>query len=211
MDTLSYYDILVLAVPITIAIAYVLYRHGKLRYLFYALGIISFVYLYATKDRQIETVVVEKEVFVQAEKTNIEKELNYWSNELSIPSSLVSVILEKESGGKMNSIRFESHYMNRAGKLTNNKDEQRMYASSHCAMQVMGTLAHSYGYKWSDLYDPAVCAEVSLKYLKKCLSKHSGAGKYQQIKNAYKCYNGGDAYANDAIERLSKAVFEKVF
>lgn len=133
------------------------------------------------------------------------------SQEKGISPVVASIILEKESGNQgMSAIRFEAHHMSRARKITKNPEQQRMYASSHCALQIMGWHAPSYGLTWSDLYSPEVCVEVGLDIFKKCMERHANKGKADQIWSAAKCYNGADSYANDFVRRLGNKLIEEM-
>jgi hypothetical protein len=130
-----------------------------------------------------------------------------------IPKELVWVTLKKESGGKRSAIRFEPHHLKRYGyKITENTDEARMYASSHCQFQIMawhlkfddkGRPAN-FG-EWSDLYQPEVCVRQFARIMTNCLNRHVDApSRYDQIERAFECYNGSKDYARDAMAQLSR-------
>lgn len=119
----------------------------------------------------------------------------------------VDVLLEKESsGGKQDRLyRFEPGQMSRALKVTKNENEARMLASSHCPLHVMGLTAREAGVHWSDLYKPDVCARTGCGYFRKQLddANKSSATKVEKLYTAFWHYNGGRAYAEDAIQRLA--------
>jgi soluble lytic murein transglycosylase-like protein len=122
---------------------------------------------------------------------------------------LAAAIVERESGGKKDAIRFEQSQMARAKKITNDPEQQRMYASSHCAFQVMGWHAPRFGLSWADLYAPDTCAEVAMTILKDCLDKHQGREKVAQIVAALECYNGSREYAQAVRQRLGDLLIEQ--
>jgi len=161
---------------------------------------------------KIVQVQVEVPVFIEKEPKTILQALEEVAPKYNVRPEIYHVLIKKESAGgkgRMDSIKFEAHYMSRAAKITRNPEEQRMYASSHGALQVMGTLAHEYGYTWSDMYVPEKNAEVGMAYMGKCLERHQGKSKYDQYYNAFKCYNGADSYARDAMEILARDVIER--
>lgn len=132
--------------------------------------------------------------------------------EYGIPEDIIAVLLEKESGtgGRMSAIRFEAHHMSRAGKLTKNSDEQRMYASSLCAMQIMGWHAPSYDLRWSDLLEPETCLRVGSDILRKCLDRHAGKTPLERIRQAAICYNGAESYGNHFVKLLGQRLISRM-
>lgn len=117
----------------------------------------------------------------------------------------VKVLMDKESKGfGMKAIRFEPHYMKRSLKVTKNRDQARMLASSHCRLQIMGHLAHSYGVEWNELYNPQTCAELGIAYFAKQKERCRKKGKSGRklVHCAAKYYNGSTKYADDFVRRL---------
>lgn len=131
-----------------------------------------------------------------------------------IPLEVVQVILDKESSGghKLDVVRFEPGQIDRARKIakTTNPDQLRAYASSHCPWQVMGWHMPLVGMSWADLYNAETCVEMGSKILANCYSQAPDKGSYQKTYQAFKCYNGSDAYARDAMQRLSLIAIEKL-
>lgn len=126
-----------------------------------------------------------------------------------VSSTLVKAVIQQESGGKKDAYRFEPSQMARAAKFSKNVEQQRMLASSHCAMQVMGYNAARLGLSWSELYDLETCVEVGVKILKECLDRHEGKPKYQKYYHALWCYNGGEKYAAEVLNGIGRALIEE--
>lgn len=154
--------------------------------------------------------VVEKLVHVEVEKpqADLKTLIKEIPPKYGIPPLLAAAMVERESGGKMDAIRYEPGQVDRAKKITKNESQIRMYASSHCALQIMGWHAPRYGLSWSDLYDPETCVEVSMSILKDCMDRHTGKRKVDQIKGALTCYNGSPVYAQAIKDRLSDLLIE---
>jgi soluble lytic murein transglycosylase-like protein len=146
---------------------------------------------------------VTKLVEVPAKERSFGDYLTVAARAYGVPESVAFAMAHQESGGKMDAIRHEPGQMERARKLTKASGEQlRMYASSHCALQVMGWHAPGLGLSWADLYKPETCAEVGMKILAQCIQQHRGKDAIGQMHSALKCYNGGDEYARTVLNRL---------
>jgi hypothetical protein len=123
---------------------------------------------------------------------------------------VAAAMVEQESGGKKDAIRYEPGQLERARKITSNPEQQRMYASSHCALQVMGWHMPRFNLSWADLYDTETCVEVSMTILKDCLDKqHTKKNKYEKLYGALACYNGSEKYAQAILGRLGTMLIEK--
>lgn len=126
-----------------------------------------------------------------------------------VPPVLAEAIVEQESNGRRDAVRFEPGQMGRARKCSKDPAQQRMFASSHCAFQIMGWHAPRYGITWSDLYDPETCVEVAMAILKDCLDKHEGKPTVEQFHGALACYNGSTTYADHVLNRLGRKLIAK--
>lgn len=173
--------------------------------------LLAFVGLVSIGAMSIQGYVKPPVEIVQIERApeSLEEILKRVPAEYGVPEIVARAIVEQESNGKMSAIRFEPSQMERARKITNNPEQQRMYASSHCAFQVMGWWTPEYQLKWSDLYDAETCANLGMAILKKCADRHAGKSKSEQWRGALKCYNGSDKYAVEVLDRIEKQLFER--
>jgi soluble lytic murein transglycosylase-like protein len=130
-----------------------------------------------------------------------------------VPSLFVATIIDKESGGRPDAIRFEKSQMERAKKITRNSSEQTMYASSIGPMQVMGWWAPQFGMTWNDLVDVRTNVEVSCRIMAQCMSQARGA-KSEKFRQAAKCYNGSgpqaEKYADNFMRRLTAKALDSL-
>lgn len=126
-----------------------------------------------------------------------------------IAPEVVAVLLAKESGGSMSAIRFEPHHLKRVARITKNPDQQRLWASSLCAFQIMGWHMEGIGHP-TDLFDPEVCVEMGSRIFAKCLERHKNKDKYTQLAKAFECYNGDAAYSRDAMRRLGAILINRM-
>jgi soluble lytic murein transglycosylase-like protein len=128
----------------------------------------------------------------------------------NVPETIAFAMVWQESRGRMDSIRYEPGQVERARKLTKASGENlRMYASSHCAGQVMGYHTPALGLSWSDLYNPQTCAEVSMKIMGQCMQRHKEKDPLTRTHQALKCYNGSDEYARNILNRLGQKLLEQ--
>jgi len=127
-----------------------------------------------------------------------------------VPQEVVQVLLDKESGGQMDAIRYEPHHMKRVAKYSGNEHQRRMYASSHCAFQVMGWHMPARNMSWADLYKPRVCIETAMEVWSSCIKRHAGKPAYDMYEYAARCYNGSQAYGKDFVYRLSRLAVAKL-
>ena len=154
---------------------------------------------------------VDRAVTVEVERPAkpLKELLNTIPPQYGISPLLMAAIVERESGGKANAIRFEPGQMSRAAKFSRNPDEQRMYASSHGLAQIMGFNAPGLGLNWAQLYDPETNITAASKILKSCMDRHKGKSKVDQIRSATACYNGSDIYGNAIVNRLGELLIER--
>lgn len=122
---------------------------------------------------------------------------------------LIAAIVEAESNGQLDAVRFEPNQMSRAAKYTKNPEQQRMLATSFGAGQVMGWHAAMRDMSWTELLKPEVNMEVSCSILKAGLDRHKHLPRSQQIKKALLEYNGSNAYAERVYRRLGDLLIEK--
>lgn len=151
---------------------------------------------------------VEKLIHVERPKRTIEELLKEIPEKYGISPLLAAAIVDQESGGRMNAIRYEPSQMARAAKITSNPEQQRQYASSHCALQIMGWWAPKYNLTWSDLYDPETCFEVGMNILANCHERQKG-NKVEKIRGALICYNGSEKYADVVLARIGTLLIER--
>ena len=116
------------------------------------------------------------------------------------PLAFAAVRVENASG-RREAVRFEPGQMQR-GRAAAKKigvasyeleDQARLYATSHCPLQVMGFNAVKFGKTWLDLHDAGTCVEIGLSELGRCLteSKHKYSSKREAYRGALRCYNAG--------------------
>jgi soluble lytic murein transglycosylase-like protein len=159
--------------------------------------------------REPEVRIESKIIEVRKGKENLNDLLSEIPSAYGVPESIARAIVEQESGGKMESIRFEPGQMTRAGKFTKNTEQQKMLASSHCAMQVMGYHAPGLGLTWTDLYDPRTCVETGMKILADCMHRAKDKGKYDKYFSALACYNGSEKYAHAVLGAVARQLIEE--
>lgn len=131
----------------------------------------------------------------------------------NIDPRISRAILHMESGGRMDTIRFEPSYLKRAKEISKNEYEQRQISSSLCAFQVMGTWPYTLNKKlgtkwtWADLYRPSLCAEMSALIIKLCAKESQGKDNYDRAWKIFRCYNGSADYADKAMAVLNREIF----
>jgi soluble lytic murein transglycosylase-like protein len=191
--------------------AYLVYKHWAkiIRLVIFASVITAFGAFAWTITREPEVIIKSKIVEVKKGKENLNDLLSEIPSVYGIPESIARAIVEQESGGKMEAIRFEPSQMSRAAKFTKNTEQQKMLASSHCAMQVMGYHAPTLGLTWTDLYDPRTCVETGMKILSDCMNRAKDKGKYNKYFSALACYNGSEKYAHQVLGAVAKQLIEE--
>jgi soluble lytic murein transglycosylase-like protein len=155
--------------------------------------------------RPVEVREIEKIIEVPAQELPFNVHLEGAARAYGVHLFIAQAMVHQESGGKMAAIRHEPGQMERAKKLTKASGEQlRMFASSHCALQILGWHAPTYGLTWADLYNPQTCAEVGMHILSKCLERHKGKPPVAQLKEGLTCYNGSETYARIIMARVGE-------
>lgn len=155
--------------------------------------------------------LVDREVTVEVEKKQkpLKELLNTIPPQYGISPLLMAAIIERESGGRANAIRFEPSQMGRAAKFSKNPDEQRMYASSHGLAQIMGWWSPEFNLNWSQLYDPETNITTASQILKRCFDRAKEKSKVDQIRSACSCYNGSTVYGEAIVNRLGELLIER--
>lgn len=166
-------------------------------------------YVYGALRPPVKFVDREVKVEVEKQKRSLTEILNTVPLKYGISPLLMAAIVERESGGKLNAIRFEPSQMARAAKITRNPDEQRMYASSHGPFQIMGWWAPEFGLTWAQLYDPEIAADVASRIVQRCEKPHKGKSKVELIRGACSCYNGSTIYGDAIVNRLGELLIER--
>lgn len=165
-------------------------------------------------SERLEPRIVERLVHVEVEapKPDLKTLIKEVPPKYDISPLLAAAIVERESNGKMDAVRFEPSQVARARKVagTKNEDQIHQYASSHCAMQIMGWHAPKFGLSWADLYEPRTCVEVSMSILKDCMDRNAGKPRFDQIHSALACYNGSEVYADAIEKRLGRLLIEQM-
>ena len=142
-----------------------------------------------------------------------------------IPAELTSVILSQEVRGeaseldKLSAVKYEAGHLEKYGKkISNNPEVAREYASSHGPFQIMGWHGkfNSDGSRadrceWYQLHDLEISKREYCRVMNNCISKNENVEpatkKYYGI---FKCYNGSDKYAAEALEELKNESLSKI-
>lgn len=151
----------------------------------------------------------EKVVHVPEPDLSVDELIEEIAPGYGIKPIVLRAIVERESGGKKNAIRFEPGQMARAAKLTSNAEQQRMLASSHGVAQIMGWWSPHFNIEWSDLYDARTNLEIACAILKKGLDRRRGLPRAAALRGALEEYNGSKAYADAIMRQLGDALIER--
>ena len=166
-------------------------------------------YVYGVLKPPVKFVDRAVTVEIERQEKPIKELLNTIPPQYGISPLLMAAIIERESGGRANAIRFEPGQMGRAAKFTKNQDEARMYASSHGLAQVMGWWAPEFQLTWAQLYDPETNITTASKILKRCFDRTKAKSKVDQIRDAASCYNGSTIYGEAIVNRLGELLIER--
>lgn len=157
--------------------------------------------------------LVERRVFLAHAPLTLARALETIPPKYGLDPVIVKTLADKESGGmddQMAAIRHEAGQMAKAAKITKSVNQQKMLASSHCALQILGLTARSMGIGWNNLYTVEICVDTGTAYFAKqkeiCAKTH--ANTYDTIKCAARRYNGSGPkarkYADKFMEMLSR-------
>jgi soluble lytic murein transglycosylase-like protein len=163
------------------------------------LGLIVISLTACLESKAPERVIVE----VPAKPREFKHYLREAAKAYGVPETIAAAMVVQESGWRMEAIRFEPGQIERAKRVSKASGEQlRMYASSHCALQVMGWHTPPLGLKWNDLYDPQTCAEVGMKIMSDCLRRSKDKSPLERVFNGLTCYNGSESYARSVLNKI---------
>lgn len=141
-------------------------------------------------------------VWVNAEEVPTSELIRRFSLEAKLNPIITHAIIEEESNGRIDAIRFEQHVFNRLP--TRDAEQKRMLASSHGLMQVMGYHAAQSCHlqTWAELYDRAKNIKCGLKILSNNLKAAKGGTPAERLRNSLKAYNGSGPIAEEYAERI---------
>lgn len=134
-----------------------------------------------------------------------------------IPLEVVAVLLKQEDTNQKYDYAFEPGQMPRAREeirrrgltgMAANENQQRLFASSFCPLQVMGYNTAQSDHPL-DLLKPRTCVETAMKVMANCVQRWKGASARAKYYKAFLCYNGGQEYADRAIATLDDYVYER--
>lgn len=162
---------------------------------------------------------VTKVVEVERPKKSLAELLDEVPARFNVPREAVEVILEKEdSRNRREAKRCEwqsAEWKRIAQKITSEPEQQDAYRCSYGPMQVAGWHAPRYGLVWADLLNPEINVEIGVTIYADCFERANGNDLYSRYWQAYRCYNGSgeqaERYANDAMARLTRKIFEQKF
>lgn len=149
----------------------------------------------------------EREVIVETpeKERDFSEHLTEAARAYGVPLLVARAMVNQESGGKMSAIRYEPGQVEIAKKISKaSGDQLRQYASSHCALQVMGYNTKRFNLTWSDLYNPRTCAEVGMAMMRDCMDRQKGGNALKRTFGALKCYNGGEEYARSILNKIGE-------
>lgn len=170
---------------------------------------VFFGILAAWSGFSIPVEVRERIVYREPLKPSIDDLMQTIPAKYNIPPILARAIMEQESGGKRDAIRYEPGQRDRAKKAGAKTEGDIMaLASSHGLLQIMGWHAPRYNISWSDLYDPETNVEVGMAILRDCLDRKRASKKYDWYFQALACYNGSEVYAKHVMEGVSRRLVE---
>lgn len=109
----------------------------------------------------------------------------------ALDPALVRAVIEQESGGQADAVRFEGHLYEKLRNKERNDSRRMQLASSHGLMQVLGIEAQRRGVSFGALYDPETNIEVGTAILASCIEKSGATSKLERLKQGLSCYNTG--------------------
>ena len=157
---------------------------------------------------------VIRQVLVSSESAPTKDLIQLVAAENHINPVVIEAIIDIESEGKSDAIRFEPVVFSRINRR--GSDEERMLASSHGLMQVMGYhAARTCGLKsWAELYEPIKNLRCGTTIIQGALrSSASGKSGTPNLREALVRYNGigerAELYANKVMERIGEILINK--
>lgn len=164
----------------------------------------------------VEKVTRIEYVTMEREQVPLSKLINELAKEQHINPIILKAIIEKESGGRWDRIRFEPHLLKGFKKEKNMTEaEHQMFATSIGLMQVVyGIHRHHCGLSsYSELFDREKNLRCGIRVLKECLDRNKGSGGASMVlRKALGCYNGdkSGAYADSVMQVLADMMVEKL-
>lgn len=152
--------------------------------------------------------------YVQPTELSTEEMIDRISLVMGVNPTITKAIARQESGKnyRADALKFEPHLESRFAKMASGTEERRMLATSIGVMQVipgfhLKTCELS---SYADLFDRRINITCGLTVLKKCLEYHEGVqSQAQRFRLAFKCYNGGDTYADSIFNHIGQIVLEE--
>ncbi len=145
------------------------------------------------------------EVEIDPSKKDVGEIVDRIAKRSGIPADLIAAIIDVESGGKYDRIRFEPHLLPHFEQTRGmTQMEHQMLASSIGLMQVV------YGIhkrtcnlsSFRELLDPETNIVCGITVLRKCLEKQRGESQGRRLRAALGCYNGDPSAYPDKILAL---------
>lgn len=159
------------------------------------------------------------------ERRTLQETIAAIPKDCGIPSELTSVILAQEVRGeksetdKIAAVKYEPGHLEKYGKkISNNPEVAREYASSHGAFQIMGWHckfnfdgSRADRCEWYQLHDIEISKREYCRIMNDCRAKNERADTAQsKYYGIFKCYNGSDKYASEALEQLKNISLNKL-
>lgn len=162
-------------------------------------------------ERLTRTKIIKE--YVKAENLPTSDLINVVSREFNIKPIILKVIIFLESKDDIDQqYRFETAVFAKRASIDRyySEQERRMRSSSHGITHIMGYRASECGLHWSELYDKRKALMCTAIIMNKNLKNASAKTKSGKLYQAYKMYNGSDAYAVSAMSELGKILFEEL-
>lgn len=141
---------------------------------------------------QLPAKVEVKEIPVPIEmpERDVIEQIKEFAAIYGVPWQLAVAVHLHESGDGKWLYRYEPGKMQAAAKHSGFVEEQRMLASSHGPMHVLGLTALEYGVHWSKLYG-SQGIELGVQYLAKGWEASKKLSKAERVNKTLLYYNGG--------------------
>ncbi len=172
-----------------------------------------------SKIIQPEILYVDRpvKVEVQAAPEDYAELIKEVAPKYGVPIEVVAVLLKQEDSNQKYDYAFEPGQMARAREeirrrgltgMAANENQQRLFSSSFCPLQVMGYNTAKEDHPL-DLLKPRVCVETAMRVIANCLQRWKDAPARQKYYKGFLCYNGGSDYADRAITLLDDYVYSR--